>query len=358
MSIELADIFPNISQGLSNIGFFFGAGASVKAGYPLMPQLTTDVLNQLKADEISVLEDLVRRSEGRDLDKSTGNPNIETIVDILEAAIISSDTKSPTYRMFLQTRDNITIKIVEIISTIERPDLSDHLRFFSALGRLFSGRLEPVWIFTLNYDLLFEISAGMCKIPLYDGFFGSSLPYFSPSNLHLFSGYIDGIRFKPYSQPFIRLVKLHGSLNWWKEGPSIYRTHRPDLIQGNPARVIVMPRRKKLTDTLAPPFNDLFRIASQSIGSSCKYLVTCGYGFGDQHINETLLLPKVREGKIQLTALMKADSNTLDPFKQSAAFLLGTESITRKRGISNEGSGTEIWQFDKLVDSLCKVAGI
>jgi len=39
MPLTLEDIFPNFNTGLSNIGFFFGAGTSKEAGYPLTNDL-------------------------------------------------------------------------------------------------------------------------------------------------------------------------------------------------------------------------------------------------------------------------------------------------------------------------------
>jgi len=35
VDITLSEIFPNANTGLSQIGFFFGAGSSFAAGYPL-----------------------------------------------------------------------------------------------------------------------------------------------------------------------------------------------------------------------------------------------------------------------------------------------------------------------------------
>jgi len=47
MDITLSDLLPNENAGLSKIGFFFGAGSSLAAGYPLTYQLTVDVLKKL-----------------------------------------------------------------------------------------------------------------------------------------------------------------------------------------------------------------------------------------------------------------------------------------------------------------------
>ena len=120
---------------------------------------------------------------------------------------------------------------------------------------------------------------------------------------------------------------------------------------------MVLPRRRKITETLDMPFGEIFRLSEKVIGSQCKYLVSCGYGFGDEHINSTLLLPKVQQGKIKLTALVKDDTTNLDELRSLSAFSFGTMSSIKKNG-SLLTVGTDLWQFDKFVNLLCKHAGM
>lgn len=60
MDIVLSDLFPNSNTGLSQIGFFFGAGSSFAAGYPLTSQLTIDVLKKLSTSEIELIEKILK----------------------------------------------------------------------------------------------------------------------------------------------------------------------------------------------------------------------------------------------------------------------------------------------------------
>jgi hypothetical protein len=46
MALKLEDVFP-ISSGCTNIGFFFGAGTSAEAGYPLTIDLTKRIVSRL-----------------------------------------------------------------------------------------------------------------------------------------------------------------------------------------------------------------------------------------------------------------------------------------------------------------------
>ena len=358
MTFQLNDIFPNLPHGLSNIGFFLGAGTSWKAGYPLMPELTVQVLKRLKEEEGTLLDSLVSRSSSTPVDKAKGEPNIEIVSDILEASILSADAKQADYPRMLELRRSIRQHIVEVLLDVKNPKLDDHIRFFNALNRLLAGRPEQVWLFTPNYDMLFEIASSLVRLPLIDGFVGSSVRFFSVGSLLLESGSVEGHTFQPLAQPTIRLVKLHGSLDWWRYNSTTYSTIDATVLQGNPDRAVVLPRKKKMTETLDPPFEELFRISARILGTACKYLVSCGYGFGDQHINETLLLPKLQQSKLTLTAFVKEDSANLDPFKTIPSFAFGTETSSKKRNGPLDNTGSELWQFEKLVDLLATSAGI
>jgi len=72
VSFEFENIFPIASQGLSNIGFFFGAGSSLKPGYPLMPELTVKVISSLRHDEVDILDCLVSKSLNKTIDRANG----------------------------------------------------------------------------------------------------------------------------------------------------------------------------------------------------------------------------------------------------------------------------------------------
>lgn len=357
LNFDLTDFFPNASHGLANIGFLFGAGSSLKAGYPLMPELTMKVIEKLESEEVKILDELVYKSLNRYIDMASGDPNIEIISDLLEAALFTVEKTDSKYTEMLKVRSSVRGKIVEVLLSTSTPNLDDHIRFFSALNRILIGRPETVWIITPNYDLLFELAASIAKVPLFNGFFGTSLRFFNIRNLSLTMGLVNGQKFSPLSQPIFRLIKLHGSLDWWKDGTSIYSIQSPNQISNKFDRVMVLPRKKKITDTLDAPFGEIFRFSEQIIGTQCKYLVSCGYSYGDEHINNTLLLPKIQQGKIRLTAFVRADTPNIEPFKRYVPFSFGTENSLKKASIF-QSEGTELWQFDKFVDLLCRHAGI
>ena len=60
MTIDLSIILPNIFQTLDGTGFIFGAGTSREAGYPMMPQLTRQVITALNSGERAVLDEVLK----------------------------------------------------------------------------------------------------------------------------------------------------------------------------------------------------------------------------------------------------------------------------------------------------------
>lgn len=356
MSFSIEDIFPSAKSGFQNIGFIFGAGTSKKAGYPLMDELTTSVIKDLNEEQFNLISDLVYNNLKIIIDRNSVNPNIEEISDFLESTIISISQESDKNK-YIELRNLIREKIVELFLGINNPYKNDHILFFSALKRLFYGKDENIWIFTTNYDLLLETTASYSGIFLSNGFIGSGIQYFYPQSLLFKYGTLRSNVFSPVKEPKIRLIKLHGSLNWWKSSNSIL-AYESTSIDNKAYRIIVLPRKKKIIETLDSPYDQLFHISSNIIGGECKYLVSCGYSFNDQHINETLLLPKLQQSKITLTAFLKDENQNLNQFKTFPSFSFGTESSSKKINSSETKEGTELWQFDKFVELLAKTAGI
>jgi hypothetical protein len=78
-------------------------------------------------------------------------------------------------------------------------------------------------------------------------------------------------------------------------------------------------------------------------------LATCGFSFGDDHINQDLLLPAVTKGKVRLFALCEQETGGMATMRSLAAFSAGfnTGGIS---GGSAHGTGTDCWKFSQFVD--------
>jgi len=341
MSIDLQTILPNISSSLDGTGFLFGAGTSLEAGYPLMAGLTRQVVAALAAGERAVL-DRILAADGIGYDDATATPNIEELSDLVIAHAIN--TGDPHCHAL---EGKLRELIVACLLSVTDPVLDNHCRFFAALKARTFGRACTVWIFTTNYDLLFEAAAAREGVAVENGFYGATERFFSPARFNMVSGEVAGDRFTPAGQLTVKLVKLHGSISWVRDGAALFERH-PAAIDGRGGRVMVLPRRKKVMDTLVEPYNLLFAQASRVLGNECRYLVSCGFSFGDEHINQHLLLPVTRSAKCRLFALTETDLPGMAAFKALPSFSAGFAGDSWQSGAA-VATGTDLWQFGRFV---------
>lgn len=158
---------------------------------------------------------------------------------------------------------------------------------------------ERLHIFTTNYDRLIEYGADLAGLHLLDRFVGCLEPIFRSSRLDIDMHYNPpGIRGEPrYLEGVVRLTKLHGSLDWVYRNGFVRKVGLPFGPQGNhPAitdnpsdSVMIYPNSAKDRETSEYPYVELFRDYAAAICRPNSVLVAYGYGFGDEHINRTIV---------------------------------------------------------------------
>jgi hypothetical protein len=151
-------------------------------------------------------------------------------------------------------------------------------------------------IFTTNYDLFSETALDKLGIHYVNGFSGGIKKYFNPTifNYALAErmdlsqnkwGVIDN---------FFYLYKLHGSINWIQdeEGAKLFKVRE---IQETTAEVLkkmetvmIHPTPLKHNASLGSPYSDLFREFQKKLMQNNNVLVTIGYSFSDEHINNLI----------------------------------------------------------------------
>lgn len=344
MALTLDQLLPSLNQSINGIGFLFGAGASFQAGYPLMTTLTRYVVAELTAGERDDLATVLSAS-GRTYDDSTATPNIEEIADLTIAHSINSGDARYT-NLERRLRD----LIVQMLLSVSSPDFTHHVNFFRGLKRRTFGLPSTVWIFTTNYDVLFETAAAIAGVRLENGFSGTTTSFLDIARFGQLHGNSDGQRFLPHAGLVVKLVKLHGSLSWYADGGQVLEQHPNSLAPALP-RTMVLPRRRKIMDTLSPPYDQLFALASRTIGSECRYLISCGFSYGDEHINQNILLPALRAGKCRLTAICGFDPPGLADFKTLPTFT-GAFPTHAWSGTAATTDTTTLWQFDQFAQAF------
>ncbi len=306
-----------------------------------MPSLTIDVIRLLTPTERSSLEEVLLAS-GESYDETTGTPNIEIIADLVIAH--STNSGSPKYST-LEAR--LRELVLECILAVRTPTLEYHCRFLDALKKRAFGLPCTVWIFTTNYDLLFEVAAARSGVLLENGFHGATERFFHPQQFRSVGGEVSSNRFTPHNQLVIKLIKLHGSISWTEESSEFYERH-PMALSPASRRVMILPRRQKVIDTLGPPYDSLFALASKVLGGECKYLVSCGFSFGDDHINQQLLQPVLQSNKCRLFVLAKEEPMGIASFNCLPTFSASFDTHSYRRG-KKESYTTDLWQFSKFV---------
>lgn len=191
-----------------------------------------------------------------------------------------------------------------IESTTEQVDSEklDPLVMLVSFLLSFSSRTatrERLHVFTTNYDRLIEYGADLAGLHMLDRFVGYLEPIFRSSRLDIDLHYNPpGIRGEPrYLEGVARFTKLHGSLDWVYRNSFVRKVGLPfgptdshPAINNQPGdSVMIYPNSAKDRETSEYPYVELFRDYAAAVCRPNSVLVTYGYGFGDEHINRTIV---------------------------------------------------------------------
>ncbi|PTQ77714.1 SIR2-like protein [Nitrosomonas oligotropha] len=320
----------------SNQSWLFGAGISLDAGIPLMEPLTDRVFTKAKkegeSNDIKVLE-FVKSQLSVD-------SHIEHILSQLgdhRAIADRSKNKSVTFDSVIlsvaeldKLHQKILIWIAETIRWGYKPTnpsgdlevigtptdrivvIDHHSAFVSALFNRsqlgIAERRRAVRLFTTNYDTLIEDALALGGFSYWDGFSGGAVAYRS----HRYGDE------EPNTGDRAHVIKLHGSIDWHLgEDDRIWRVRDGDLYPKRASRVLIYPQSTKYLATQRDPFAaqfDLFRRALSAREENV--LATCGYSFGDEHINQEIELALQRpENKTTVLAFAPSLNSTLERWR-------------------------------------------
>lgn len=275
------------------IGFLFGAGSSLAKKsdksliVPSIKQMTEEIIEEIGKEEKF-------QKAFKEIEEELGkeNFNIETILSNLElkVSIIGKSTLNSLGKVDFE---NLIIEIKKCVrkkvsvhlldnSTKECPiqivtkDIVDDLiqtDFANWIGQ--AERKYPIEIFTTNYDFLFELGLENKEIPYYDGFCGSLRPFFNSES-------VEELSFLPNQT---KLWKIHGSLGWHfdKDTQKILRVSPDD------DDILIYPSSLKYKDSKKQPYESLLDRLSNFLRQDDSILITCGYSWGDEHINSRII---------------------------------------------------------------------
>jgi hypothetical protein len=257
-----------------HICVFLGAGASRACGLPTVAELQKEVLKGLEKDAQAQFEGQLK---GRNLEQAL--TRLRRIHALLDDG--TGEIDGLTAHVAANLDRDVCRQVVAALD-LKDADLDPMLLFAAWVGR--TDHHLPLEIFTVNYDLLIETALEDARIPYFDGFVGSLRGRFHTDLVEEWPGTV----LTRLPADFVRLWKLHGSVNWaWSEdlGTEIVRLGE-SVHEGTPAAIY--PSDTKYEESRRVPFivlQDRFR---RALNASETLAIISGYSFSDQHLNELI----------------------------------------------------------------------
>jgi SIR2-like protein len=249
---------------------FLGAGASRACGLPDVAMLQSSVLTDLEATKRTAFEAQLK------------NRNLEQALSRLRriAGLITGDqtVDGLTATQAAELDAAVCASIVRQLN-IDHADMEAAYRFAAWAAR--GDYRLPIEIFNVNYDLVNETAFERLRVPYFDGFVGALSARFHTELVEARPG-IDGEALPSF---FVRLWKLHGSVNWQSESGEIVRLGGA-VTSGKPAAIY--PSETKYEESRRMPFIVLHDRLRRALNEPETLMLISGYSFGDDDLNELI----------------------------------------------------------------------
>jgi hypothetical protein len=307
-----------------NLSFLLGSGCSLGPnGIPTMMQLAktfyepdADALRSLSENgKILILSDASKEILGEykiDYKNEPFKSNLETFLGTLYSLryyldqIHSTEELEKIDTVINETKHFILYECLN--KDNEGKDsaiLNNYQNFYRKLSLRDSNLPKPN-IFTTNYDLYSEKAMDELGITYTNGFSGFVERYFNPSIFnYALAEQMDISSFKwSIIDSYIYLFKIHGSVNWIEvdDGNKLFKIKELQNstfeFLKDQKNLMIYPSPIKQNASLGTPYSDLFREFQKRIAQKQSVLVTMGYSFADEHINnlifQALTIPTFR----------------------------------------------------------------
>ena len=327
-------------------GFFFGAGTSCALGVPDVLTLTKQVHAGLDGHYQQKYKKIMLDLSSTYTDRTI---NIEDILNHLrQIRAITGEKDDKKYidisgKVAKELDKEICKLIYSLINAKEADvNLAVTKKFCAWLNMQNNSFLKE--IFTSNYDLILEKSLEEINVPYFDGFVGSYEPFFWQESIEKF------VKKADLTQNWIRLWKIHGSLNWfWKENKetgshSIVRGGKINDIKSIEHELVVYPSREKYDSSKKQPFVAYFDRLKNVLSNGELLFLFSGYSFSDQHINEVIFNSLRQNPRLSVLVFCYRDDEVIKLFESTSSFL-NLAAFGPKKAIINGTLGD--WSLDE-----------
>ena len=258
---------------------------------------------RLTKDELDYLDAL-----GVDLAKDYSR-NLERLMEVLFAQrFVLRQSENPDLHPYRAVLDGIIKKVQDFLwtrvtqgafATQGDTTVRDlYERFYKKLV-LRDRSLPRPWVFTTNYDHFSELAMDRLGIPYANGFSGVVERRFNPAIFRYALAEQLDVASRKWTavDAFVYLCKLHGSVTWTEDDHGLFPIKEvwpPESTN----QMLIYPTPAKQNSSLGSPYADLFREFQSRIVREQSVLITAGYAFGDEHLNniiyQALTIPTFR----------------------------------------------------------------
>ena len=237
------------------------------------------------------------------------NRNLERLMEVLFAQrFVLRQSENPDLRPYRAVLDGIIKKVQDFLwtrvtqgafATESDTTVRDlYERFYKKLV-LRDRSLPRPWVFTTNYDHFSELAMDRLGIPYANGFSGVVERRFNPAIFRYALAEQLDVASRKWTavDAFVYLCKLHGSVTWTEDDHGLFPIKEvwpPESTN----QMLIYPTPAKQNSSLGSPYADLFREFQSRIVREQSVLITAGYAFGDEHLNniiyQALTIPTFR----------------------------------------------------------------
>jgi hypothetical protein len=265
----LTELSAKLATRSRHICVFLGAGTSSACGLPDVVGLKGKVLGHLDNDNKAAFE---RQLAGRNLEEALSR------LRRISALLGDTDELDGLSKAAAVNLDKLVCEAIVKSLSIDNAEL-----------------------FTPNYDLLLETALEKLAVPYFDGFVGNLHARFHTELVEA-AREADGECVPSF---FVRLWKLHGSVNWQRlDNGEIVRLGQPVSDGGAAA---IYPSDTKYEESRRVPFVVLHDRLRRALQQPETLVIIAGYSFSDSHLNELFFDAATRRERSEFIAFCYAD---------------------------------------------------
>ena len=283
----------------SEIVFFLGAGASVKAGVPTTFSFVNEYIDSIQEPaKKETIKKIVNTLEQWKKEKNQPNNEKIDIELLLETLTKLKDRDQEPLLSFFPggifilgeyyDKDPLINDLKDFIKTKAIIESEEKVRYLQSFRELIEES-RPLDIISVNYDTCIEQFCNFYRLTYQDGFDVN----WNPSVFQ-----------KEHTD--IRLYKIHGSVMWYQSDRGGYikstvmtRESKIQLITGEKAENLMLYPMHKW-DFAEPLLELLVEMKHILESGSCKFLIVVGYSFRDDYIIRILIDAARKNKELQL----------------------------------------------------------